>query len=319
MNQIPSTRFRSKRASIVFAAILTCVVSAPARAGFEEDLSRVDKALKTNPSRVMSHALESCRTRRRFAVQLYRSGQEARATRSLQRCFGLLGIPEKAPKKKVAAAPTQDALQAKAKAEYDRALALEPDLGRGLAIYRECAACHTPEGWGMVSGMVPQIAGQHRNVIIKQLADIRAGNRDNVLMAPYSSIESIGGPQAVADVAAYIDTLEIDVSNGKGPGDELELGERVYREHCARCHGETGEGKNDTFVPRIQAQHYKYLLHQFESIRDGKRRNANPEMVAQIKEFEERETKAVLDYVSRLEPPEAFQAPKGWKNPDFQQ
>ena len=33
------------------------------------------------------------------------------------------------------------------------------------------------------------------------MAAIRAGNRDAFLMLPYASVESIGGPQAVADVA----------------------------------------------------------------------------------------------------------------------
>lgn len=258
-------------------------------------------------------------TRRRFAVQLYNTGQEARATRSLRRCFALLDIPEKAPEKKVAAGPSAEELQAKARREIEAALELEPDLTNGLRIYRECAACHMPEGWGMTSGTVPQIAGQHRKVVIKQLADIRAGNRDNVLMIPYASIETIGGAQAVADVAAYIDTLEISVANGKGPGDDLALGERLYRENCVRCHGESGEGSNDDFAPRIQAQHFRYLKRQFEAIRDGERRNANAEMVTQIQSFGEKETSALLDYVSRLEPPEAFQAPEGWKNPDFQQ
>jgi cytochrome c553 len=127
----------------------------------------------------------------------------------------------------------------------------------------------------------------------------------------------MGGAQAVADVAGYIDTLEISVDNGKGPGRDLELGERLYRENCTRCHGTTGEGHADNYVPRIQAQHYKYLVRQFQSIKDGKRRNANAEMVDQIQGFEEREFQAVLDYVSRLEPPAELQAPPGWHNPDF--
>jgi cytochrome c553 len=124
---------------------------------------------------------------------------------------------------------------------------------------------------------VPQIAGQHRKVIIKQLADIRAGNRESVIMAPYASVESIGGTQAIADVAGYIDTLEMSVEMEKGAGDDLKLGAKLYRDNCARCHGETGEGNNDAFVPRIQAQHYEHLVRQFQSIRDGKRRNANAE------------------------------------------
>jgi hypothetical protein len=47
-------------------------------------------------------------------------------------------------------------------------------------------------------------------------------------MVPYSSVESIGGAQAVADVAGYIDTLEIRIDTGKGKGDDLEPGEHVY-------------------------------------------------------------------------------------------
>ncbi len=40
-------------------------------------------------------------------------------------------------------------------------------------------------------------------------------------------------------------------------------------------------------------------------------------MVTPIQGFEESETKAVLDYVSRLEPPAELQAPPDWHNPDF--
>jgi cytochrome c553 len=72
-------------------------------------------------------------------------------------------------------------------------------------------------------------------------------------------------------------------------------------------------------VPRIQAQHYEHLVRQFQSIRDGKRRNANAEMAAEIASFDDRQTNAVADYVSRLEPPEEFRAPPGWHNPDFAQ
>jgi cytochrome c553 len=136
-------------------------------------------------------------------------------------------------------------------------------------------------------------------------------------MLPYSSVESIGGAQAVADVAGYIDTLEISVENGKGTGKDLARGERLYRENCARCHGPSGAGDDSTFIPRIQAQHYDYLVRQFEWIRDGKRRNADPEMVEQIQGFSDREVRAVMDHVSRLEPPKSFQAPPSWQNPDF--
>ena len=118
-------------------------------------------------------------------------------------------------------------------------------------------------------------------------------------------------------MAAYISTLEISVANGQGEGKDLRLGERLYTQNCRKCHGANGQGNDDELVPRIQAQHYKYLLRQYEWIRDGRRRNANEEMVEQIHDFDEQQVKAVLDYTSRLLPPEELRAPPGWKNPDF--
>lgn len=308
--------FQKAAAVLVFFAAMTVFGSATSSTDFVDDLARVDEALRTNPYNVLAQSLASCGKQRANAVKLYNMGMEARAKRALEYCFESLRIPEITAKTKVTA-PTQEALQAKAVKEIERALALTPDVANGLKIYRDCAACHKPEGTGYPGGSVPQIAGQHRNVVIKQLADIRAGNRDTAMMAPYASAETIGGPQAIADVAAYVDSMEISVSNGKGPGDDLVLGKSLYQEHCARCHGESGEGNNDDSVPRIQAQHYKYLLRQFQWIYDEKRRNANPEMVAQIQQFDDQQINAVLDYVSRLEPPEELQAPKDWKNPDF--
>lgn len=300
----------------VFAVIFS-LVPGVAFADFAADVARIDAALKKNPSHVLGFALDSCLRRRAFAIDLYEHGHVARAERTLKVCFHLLKIPEIAPVAERVTAPTQEELNAKARESIEEALSLTPDPVRGLEVYRECAACHNPEGWGLVHGGMPQIAGQHHSVVIKQLADIRIGNRDNAMMAPYAAVERIGGPQAIADVAGYIEGLEINVALQKGPGTNLELGERLYADTCASCHGPTGEGNAEIFAPRIQAQNYHYLQRQFQSIRDGTRRNANPEMVAQIQKLEEREIEAVLDYVSRLEPPLELQAPPDWKNPDF--
>lgn len=289
----------------------------PALSGkFDDDLKRVDEALQDKSSGELLNLRQSCLKQRNFAVKLRRMGLSTEAQRSLNYCFETLRISRTAPVVKVSA-PTLEELQARANREYEKALTLTPDPANGLAIYRECAACHKPEGWGSTTGSVPQIAGQQHKVIIKQLADYRAGNRDSVLMVPYAAVESIGGTQAVADVAAYISTLEMSVANGHGPGNALALGERLYQEHCVECHGDSGEGSNDDLVPRIQAQHYKYLLRQFQWIRDGRRRNANAEMVELIQQFEDHEIEAVLDYSSRLLPAEEFRAPADWKNPDF--
>lgn len=202
--------------------------------------------------------------------------------------------------------------------ELEIAMTLKGDKARGRDIYEVCAACHMPEGWGLTDGTFPQLAGQHHNVLVKQLADIRAGNRDNPTMYPFALPSQIGGAQAVADVVEYIATLPMTPENGVGPGTDLKHGEQLYKDNCVRCHGAQGEGDNDKFYPRIQGQHFEYIKRQFREIRDGKRRNANPDMVKQVKEFSDRDLEAVSDYASRLKPPADRLGPPGWKNPDFQ-
>jgi len=201
--------------------------------------------------------------------------------------------------------------------EQDAAEHLVPNLENGVDIFEVCSACHMPEGWGMADGTFPMLAGQHKNVLIKQLADIRAHNRDNPTMYPFALPASIGGAQSIADVAAYITKLPMNPKPGLGAGDDLELGKKLYENNCVRCHGKNGEGNEDKFFPRIQGQHYKYLVRQFEWIRDGKRRNANPDMVKQIKNFSDKDMRAVMDFVSRQKPPKEDVAPVGWENPDF--
>lgn len=206
--------------------------------------------------------------------------------------------------------------------ERDEALHLKPDLENGLDVYEVCAACHLTEGWGTPDGTFPQLAGQLKGVLIKQMADIREGNRDNPTMYPFALPASIGDAQALADVAAYIEKLPMNPENGKGPWDnsapEFAQGKKLYADNCVKCHGEQGEGNLEKFYPLIQGQHYKYMLRQFEWIRDGKRRNANPDMVKQIKAFSDKDMQMVINYVSRIPVPKDKLAPSvNWKNPDY--
>lgn len=201
--------------------------------------------------------------------------------------------------------------------EQDEALTLTPDHENGIYTYEVCSACHQLNGWGLPDGTFPQLSGQHASVIIKQLADIRAQNRDNPTMYPFALPSEIGGAQSIMDVATYISKLPMNPDNGKGAGDNLEHGEKLYKDNCVECHGANGEGDPVKFYPLIQAQHYNYLIRQFEWIRDGKRRNANPDMVKQIAEFSDADMAAVMDYVSRQKPPAEKLGEVGWVNPDY--
>lgn len=215
------------------------------------------------------------------------------------------------------AAPVFAADEDAATAEYAEAMSLTPDLDSGRQIYLTCAVCHRPEGWGTIDGTYPQIAGQLRPVIVKQLADIRAHRRDNPLMLPFSGRRILGGPQQIADVSAYVAQLPMSPRNGVGPGVDLELGRQVYADKCASCHGAAGEGDAEKLAPAIAGQHFPYLMRQFDAMRTGRRKNADAEMAEHVAQYGQRELVAVIDYASRLRPPADKLAAEGWQNPDF--
>jgi len=186
--------------------------------------------------------------------------------------------------------------------EKSEALKLKGDRKRGEEAYEVCGACHLPSGAGRPDGTFPQLAGQHTTVLIKQMADIRAGLRDNPTMYPFAA--TLTDPQELADVAAYIEQLCIPLEHGKYDGKDLDkqlaTGKELYEKECKECHGANGEGVKDKFYPVIAGQHYKYLLRQMTEIRDGHRRNANPDMVRIIKKYNNDQLVAISAYQSSL-------------------
>jgi len=112
--------------------------------------------------------------------------------------------------------------------ELTQAMNLKGDVERGKQVFKLCVGCHSINGWGLKDGTFPQLSGQHRSVIIKQLADIRSGNRDNPFMEPIAREAVMGGPQAISDVATYIATLPMNPSPGTGKGEDEARAEKLF-------------------------------------------------------------------------------------------
>jgi cytochrome c553 len=186
--------------------------------------------------------------------------------------------------------------------EKNEALERKGSRKRGAVLYALCRSCHLPSAGGRSDGSIPQIAGQHSSVLIKQMADIRSGLRDNPTMYPYAA--ALTDPQDLADLAAYLEGLCIPVEHGQydapDAAQQVAIGRELYEKECWACHGLSGEGSRHKRYPVIAGQHYAYLLHQMTQIRDGKRRNADPEMVRIISKYNDDQLLAISAYQSSL-------------------
>lgn len=187
-------------------------------------------------------------------------------------------------------------------ADLRSALTLTGDPARGKAAFESCAGCHRPNGAGRSDGAIPRLSGQHREVIVKQVADIRAGLRLNPPMKPFVDAPEMT-PQALADIATWLQSLPVTGRIGQGPGTALARGRELYARDCAACHGAQGEGMAAAFHPMLAAQHYSYLLRELGLIRDGGRGNSTVAMVELIKGYAPQDLEAVADHLSRLPAP----------------
>jgi cytochrome c553 len=181
-----------------------------------------------------------------------------------------------------------------------RALKQKADPEKGKIAYESCRGCHKADASGRPDAGYPQLAGQHTQVLIKQMLDVRNGRRDNPRMHPFIEADAVPAKD-IPDVAAYLNSLPVPTTNHKGDGKDLEHGKMLYDKDCGTCHGDSGEGDGKKFYPRVASQHYPYLYRESMDIRDGQRRNANPKMVKVLKGYSDEDIAAVSDYMSRLE------------------
>jgi cytochrome c553 len=188
------------------------------------------------------------------------------------------------------------------KGELKVALEAKGDPVRGEAAFQPCQGCHRKDASGRVSGAYPRLAGQHATVLMKQIADIRSGRRSNIKMEPFID-DHVLTAYDIADIAVYLQALPVPTVTGRGPGTGLVKGQQLYDKDCADCHGAKGEGNAAKFYPMVAAQHYRYLLREVQFIRDGDRRNSNPDMVSVIKSYASADLEAVADYMSQIAAP----------------
>lgn len=191
--------------------------------------------------------------------------------------------------------------EAQADRELRAVLEAAPDTAHGAHLFATCTECHGPHGEGKASGWPPQIAGQHRRVIARELVDYRAGLRRYDPMERIAGRHVLGSTQDVADVAAYVASLPPSPGTSPGPERGVEKGTELYVARCLRCHGARGEGNDERFVPRVAGQQYEYLLRQLHDTIEGRRPNMRPEHLPLFEGCSMEELMGLAAYMSRLD------------------
>jgi cytochrome c553 len=178
----------------------------------------------------------------------------------------------------------------------------KPDLAKGSEKFAAvCVACHGADG---NSGAVenPKLAGQHPEYLVKQLQEFKSGKRKNAVMQGFAATLSDEDMRNISYWAA---------SQKAKPGfakdkDLVALGERIYKggiadrqvAACAGCHSPSGAGIPSQY-PRLAGQHADYLASSLRGYRDGTRNN-NLQMTQNAAKMNDREIKAVSDYIAGL-------------------
>ena len=182
-----------------------------------------------------------------------------------------------------------------------KAPAFKPDAAKGAQLTATCQACHTADGSrGLPAN--PILQGQHPEYLVKQLAEFKSGKRKNAVM---SGMVATLSEDDMKQVAAFYATKTPKPGFAKVKETVL-LGEQIYRggiaakavPACAGCHSPNGAGIPAQY-PRLSGQHADYAEAQLLAFRSGLRGN-NPQMTAIAGKMNEREMKAVADYVAGL-------------------
>jgi cytochrome c553 len=137
---------------------------------------------------------------------------------------------------------------------------------------------------------------------MKQLHEFKSGKRDNAIMKGFASALS---DDDMRNISWWL--ADQKAKDGAATDKDLvRLGERIYRggiadrqiAACAGCHSPNGAGIPAQY-PRLAGQHASYTEAQLKAFRDGARKN-NAQMTGVAAKMNDREIKAVSDYIAGL-------------------
>lgn len=178
------------------------------------------------------------------------------------------------------------------------------DAKAGQAKAAMCGACHGADG-NSAAPNFPKLAGQGERYLLKQMNDIKSGNRNILEMTGLLTNMS---EQDMADIAAYFASQNMGV--GAADPALVKAGEALYRggklaegmPACTGCHSPNGAGNDAAGFPQLGGQHAQYVAKQLTDFREGNRTNDGDSMMMRsvAAKLSNKDIQAISSYIQGL-------------------
>ena len=169
-------------------------------------------------------------------------------------------------------------------------------IGRGATIALQCSICHGAKG---VSGTdAPNLAGQYPEVVMKQMADYKLGDRISSIMQALAQGLSEADVRDVAAYYAYLPKV-VNTSQAADPAAPalVRVGDPMRNiAPCASCHGGIDHKLG---APWLEGMPAGYLLAQMNGFKSGQRKNdSNGQMRNMARALSAGEIEAIAAFYS---------------------
>lgn len=178
------------------------------------------------------------------------------------------------------------------------------DAKAGQAKAAMCGACHGADG-NSAAPNFPKLAGQGERYLLKQMNDIKSGNRNILEMTGLLTNMS---EQDMADIAAYFASQNMSV--GAADPALVKAGEALFRggklaegmPACTGCHSSNGAGNDAAGFPQLGGQHAQYVAKQLTDFREGNRTNDGDSMMMRsvAAKLSNKDIQAISSYIQGL-------------------
>ena len=178
------------------------------------------------------------------------------------------------------------------------------DAKAGQAKAAMCGACHGADG-NSAAPNFPKLAGQGERYLLKQMNDIKSGNRNILEMTGLLTNMS---EQDMADIAAYFASQNMSV--GAADPALVKAGEALFRggklaegmPACTGCHSPNGAGNDAAGFPQLGGQHGQYVAKQLTDFREGNRTNDGDSMMMRsvAAKLSNKDIQAISSYIQGL-------------------